>query len=88
MDRDQQSTVSLYVHEAEMARQERYSKRLWILCIIMFLALVISNASWIWYESQFEDIYTTEWCDSNADNGGVATANGSGEVSYGKGAVY
>jgi len=52
--------ISYFVHEAEMARQERTIKRLWILCIIMFLALVVTNAGWIWYESQFEDIVVTQ----------------------------
>ena len=53
--------VPYLVHEGTCARLERTIKRLWILCIIMFLALVVSNAGWIWYESQFVDeTMTTE----------------------------
>lgn len=29
-------------------------KRLWILCILLLLSLIISNACWIWYESQWK----------------------------------
>ena len=52
-------TVPFYVHEGEMARQERHIKRLWILCIIIFVALIGTNAGWIVYESQFEDVSMT-----------------------------
>lgn len=50
--------ISYYVHEGIMARMERTIKRLWILCIIIFLAFVISNGAWIWYENQFMDEVT------------------------------
>lgn len=53
-------SVPYIVHEADMARQERTIKRLWILCIVMFLALVVSNAGWIWFESQWEDVVTMD----------------------------
>lgn len=52
--------IPYIVHESEMARQERTVKRLWILCIIMFVALVVTNAAWIHYESQFEDVVVTQ----------------------------
>ena len=57
-------TVSYIVHEGAMARQERTIKRLWILCIIIFLALIGTNAGWIVYENSFEDIVVTQ---DNAD---------------------
>lgn len=52
-------SVSYYVHEEMMVRQERTIKRLWILCIIIFIAFVLSNAAWIYYESQWEVTETT-----------------------------
>ena len=86
---ENQASVPYFVHEAEMARQERTVKRLWILCIIMFLALVITNGGWVYYESQFEDVVTTESYESDATGGGVAISNGSGEVNYnGESEVY
>lgn len=52
--------VPYIVHEAAMARLERTIKRLWILCIIMFLAFVLSNGAWIYYESQWQVLESTE----------------------------
>ena len=68
--------ISYFVHEAEMARQERTIKRLWILCIIMFLALVITNAGWIVYENQFEDVVITQ--EGEADDGSALSFTGLG----------
>ena len=48
--------VPFAVHESAMARQERTIRRLWILLLVLVVLLVGSNALWIWYESQFEDI--------------------------------
>lgn len=63
--------VPFAVHESAMARMERTIRRLWILLIVLVVLLVGSNALWIWYESQFEDV-TTE----------VEMENESGFVSY------
>lgn len=51
--------VSYIVYESTMARLERTIKRLWILCIIIFLAFVVSNGAWIYYESQYIDEVVT-----------------------------
>ena len=59
MDNNQHN-VPFIVHESIVASMERTIKRLWVLCVIMFLSLVISNALWIYYESQFEDVVTTQ----------------------------
>lgn len=66
-----------------MARQERTIRRLWILCIIIFLAFVGSNAAWIYYESQFVDEYVMQ--DVDTGNGaayvaGIGDINGAGET--------
>lgn len=69
-------SVPYVVHEGDMARLERTVKRLWILCILLVLLLVGSNAGWIWYESQFEEVVTTEtWQDvvQDADDSGSNT---------------
>lgn len=76
IESDNHVSVPYFVHEAEMARQERTVKRLWILCIIMFLALVISNAGWIVYESQFEDEVITQEISQDSGFGGTNTYNG------------
>ena len=50
--------VPFAVHEADMARMERTVKRLWILLLLLVVLFVGSNLAWVWYESQFEDVYT------------------------------
>lgn len=52
--------IPYIVYEGTMVRFERTIKRLWILCIIMFIALVVSNGMWVYYESQFAVEETTE----------------------------
>lgn len=52
--------VPYIAHESAQARQERTIKRLWILCIIMFLAFAGSNVAWICYENSFEDVVVTQ----------------------------
>ena len=73
---DTNLTIPYYVHEAEMARQERSSRRLMILCVMIFLALVVTNAGWIMYEKQFEDVTITQ--EGAADNGSNLTLTGVG----------
>ena len=55
----QAEDVPYIVHEASMARSERTVKRLWATIILLILLLVGSNAAWLYYESQFEDVITT-----------------------------
>ena len=39
---------------------ERQVRRLFILCIILFLALIGTNAYWIWNENQYMDVTVTQ----------------------------
>lgn len=62
--------VPYIVYESEMARLERIIKRQFILIIIAICFLVGTNAYWIWYESQFEDVVTTtQDVQQNVDSG-------------------
>lgn len=61
-----ETEVPYIVHEAIVTRLERIIKRLWILCIIMFLAFAGTNAAWVYYESQ----YVTESIEIQQDNDG------------------
>lgn len=74
-------------HEIIVAVMERQVKRLFILCIILFIALVGTNAYWIWNEHQYEDIVTTVTQETSSDGGGDAIINGenAGAVFYGEG---
>ncbi len=68
--------IDYVIHEGMMVRQERHIKRLWILCIIIFSALVISNGAWLWYESQFEDQVITQDVYQETLTGGYNLYNG------------
>ena len=73
--------ISYYVHEGMMARMERTNRRLWILCIIIFLAFVISNGAWIWYENQWEVYETSQSVDQDINTGdGDANITGIGDI--------
>lgn len=56
------------VHESAMARNEREKKRYCVIIIILIAALILSNAAWIYYESQWEVVEQTEITQDN-ENG-------------------
>ena len=60
-------TIPFFAHEAECSRLEKIIKRLWILVIILVALLVATNAAWIWYESQYEDVVAT-WQEVEQEN--------------------
>lgn len=60
-------TIPYIAHEQEMAHRERTERRLWITIILLIVLLVGSNAGWMYYESQFEDVY--QEVVQEADNG-------------------
>lgn len=75
--------VPYIVHESAMARQERNNKRLWIVVIILIAVLILSNAAWIYYESQFTE--EVQEVTQDVDTGeGDAIVNGIGDVNYGE----
>lgn len=59
-ERKPQEPVPYRVHTEDMARLERTIKRLYILLILVIVLLCASNAAWIWYENQFEDVVVTQ----------------------------
>jgi len=71
--------VPYIAHESAMARQERTNKRLWIVVIILIAALILSNAAWIYRESQFTDEVQEVTQDVDTGNGD-AIVTGIGDV--------
>ena len=68
--------VPYVVFESELARLERIIHRQFALIVIAILLLVGTNAYWIWYESQFEEVTTTEVTqDVDSGDGGDAIIN-------------
>ena len=62
-------SVPYVVHESTMSRMERQTKRLWITILVLIFLLVGTNCAWLWYESQFEIVETTQEVIQEADNG-------------------
>ena len=85
---DVKISVPILVHEGILARMERTIKRLWILCIIIFIAFVGSNIYWIWYEAQFteEEVLQTVVQDSGIGGSnrfsGKMVGGNDGEADY------
>ena len=80
-DEIKNETISYFVHEGEMARMERHVKRLFITWIITFIALILTNAGWIYYENSFTDTEISQEVETGQGN---ATVIGLGDY-YGEG---
>lgn len=74
MAMDQEKERVRYYVEVMTATMERTIRRLWVLCIILVALLLATNAGWLWYESQYEDVVIT--ADQTASDTGVNYAVG------------
>lgn len=81
---DDHKDVPYIVHESIMARMERMIKRLWILCILLVLLLVGTNAGWLYYQSQFETVESSTVQTVKQDTGGGSGNNNFVGRDYGK----
>lgn len=66
-------TIPFFVHEASVSRMERVNKRLWIALLIIYVALIGTNAGWIVYESQYQDEVYTYRLEQDSGEGGENT---------------
>lgn len=66
---DNEKTIPYYAHEGVVVRMERANRRLWILCIVLILLLAGTNGAWIWYETQFENVVTSNEVTQDIDAG-------------------
>ena len=72
----EEKMIPYIAFESATSRQERTIKRVWILCIILIIALIGTNAGWIYYESQWQVVETTTVTqDLDASDGGDAVIN-------------
>ena len=55
---DKSVSIPYYVAEGMVDRVSRTNKRLWVMCMLLILLLVGTNALWLYYESQWEVIET------------------------------
>ena len=70
------ASIPYYAHEGEMARAERTNLRLWILVILLILALIGTNAAWIYHESQYKTEELSFEVQQDTDGGGDNTFTG------------
>lgn len=75
-ERDTAATIPYFAHEGEMTRMERINRRLWILVLVFALALIGTNAGWVFYESQFKDKEFTVEVQQDTDGSGNNTFTG------------
>lgn len=76
--------VSYLAFESMKATLERTTRRLWVLIIILVILLFGSNAAWLYYESQWDTVKTTE-VNQDVDTGeGSAYVAGIGDVYRGE----
>lgn len=72
--------IPYFVHQDDMNKLDQSHKRIekWILgfAIVIFIALIGTNAYWIYYENQFQDITTTVTQETSSEGGGDAIING------------
>lgn len=66
-DNDKVVMVPFFVAESMADRLSKANKRLWIICILLIILLVGTNAMWIWYESQF--VYYEEHIEQEVETG-------------------
>ena len=82
---NQPISVPYIVHESSMVRAERQAKRLIAIIILLIVLLVGSNIGWLIYESQFEDVITSEEIIVDAEENGIANYIGNdGDLYNGK----
>lgn len=77
----EERSVPFIVHESSLARAERVIRRLWITILLLIVLLAASNAGWIYYESQWEDIVVTQ---DTSDGGSNNYIGNDGDIINGK----
>lgn len=81
MIEEEKEPVPFWEHQQSEARAAHREKWLFSIIILLIVLLVGSNFAWIYYESQFETVTTTEHYEVDSGGGGNAIINGEGSVS-------
>ena len=67
--------VPFIAYESQMSRMERVIKKMFTLIVILIVLLFGTNAAWLYYESQFEDVKTEVTQELDSGEGGDAIIN-------------
>lgn len=78
---DRTEMISTAQHEKEMTRMETANRRWFVAFMVVLVMLFATNAAWVIYESQFQDVVITQ--DGYSEGNGSNVFNGTGEVTYG-----
>lgn len=70
-------------HEKEMTRLEVQCKRWFIAFLVVLGMLFVTNAAWVIYENQFEDVVVTQEVDTGVGDANVSGV-GIGDINYGE----
>lgn len=81
MDENNILMIPFHSHEMDMDRAERANHRLWVIIIVLIVALIGTNAGWLYYESQFTDEFISQEVDTGE---GTAVVSGTGDAIYGE----
>lgn len=73
--------VPYIAFESAMARMERANKRLAALMVLLLVLLLGTNAVWLWYESQWEDVQIEQEVETGE---APAVVSGMGDAIYGE----
>lgn len=75
--------IPFIAFESATSRQERTIKRLWILCLVLIIALLGTNAGWLYYETSFEQVSVTQEIEATSDGDSDLKLNAIGGDYYG-----
>lgn len=75
-DLDVQNKALYMAFESNQACMERVNLKLWIAVLVLIVALIGTNAGWIWWENQWKYVDTTTVTqDVDSSDGGNAIIN-------------
>lgn len=78
-------TIPIVTYEKDEQRKERREKRYIFVIILMIVLFVGSNAGWLYYESQMEEVTTITETTLDANGDGIANYIGNdGDIIYGE----
>lgn len=83
MENNDNIIMSRIAFERMQAKEEKDNRWKNILILVLIVLLVLSNAMWLWYESQFE-IVAEDYTEVDAGEGGTANYIGhNGDINNG-----
>ncbi len=82
MENNEVNAIPYIAYESSMARMERVNKKLWIALLVLIVALVGSNAGWLWWENQWQYVQSDTTIEATQDGGGTNIVSG-GDLNYG-----